>query len=181
MICKKNLQTEGIFSIKAAPLGGKLVLLTKVGDEDISFAFIGATVPLSTWFEETCPRDLGLLPNDRTVWINITWVLTHAFKEDSFKTIAQIVGSFRKMDDKTKDRSRLDVARILITSKYPEVINMSYKVKILDTVFTNIMMEDSPYYPYREKDSPSVNRSMEDDSSGVSGSGDCNVSGCFTD
>lgn len=46
------------------------------------------------------------------------------------------------MDESIRDRSCLDVGRILICTRYPEIINRSVKVKINDALFTIRMMED---------------------------------------
>lgn len=109
--------------------------------------FNGVSISLSTWFEELRPWDPGSVVCERMVWINVTRVPTHAFKENFFKTMAQMVGRFVKLDEKTREKSRLDVRSILISTRLPVVIHRSFKVKITEVIFTIRLMEDSFFDP----------------------------------
>lgn len=79
---QKKLHSVGIFSVKAAPLGGNMVLLTKEVDVDLLFVLNEASSPLSKWFEETRPWDSHFLVKERVVCLKLTGVLAHAFNED---------------------------------------------------------------------------------------------------
>lgn len=171
---QKYLHTERIFSVKAAPLGGKFVLLTKLGDEDFPSVLNEASSPLSKLFEEIRPWDPSLMVKERMVWLKVTGVSAHAFMEDFLKFLVNLVGRLGKLDDKTKNKSRLDVAKILISTYYQQVINRSYQVKIMDTVFTVRMMEDNYFDPLVSEVLDTIPRCNKeacyDDSDSVDGS-----------
>lgn len=110
--CRKNSQSKVFvwdprqssffwffFSIKAIPLGGNFYLLTASDDEDLRKALEDDAKGLSKWFVDLRPWDLGFSVRERSVWLNVSGVPPHAWKEDFFQNLARVVGRFIDLDE----------------------------------------------------------------------------------
>lgn len=119
--------------------------MTAEGEFDLSEILQQETSSLSKWFADIRPWDPGSKVRDKLVWLNISEVPVHAWKDEVFKTIVQIVGRFGMLDDATRCKERFDIARMLISSRYPEVINRSVKVQINEKIYVIRLMEDTHF------------------------------------
>lgn len=75
------------------------------------------------------------MSRERLIWLNVTGVPVHAWREDFFQMMVQTVGRYGAMDEGTRRKSRLDIGKILISTSYPRIINRTVVVKINDLRF----------------------------------------------
>lgn len=130
---QEKLDKGGFLPLKAIPMGGKLVLLTAPERIDESLAL---------WFSEVKPWDSSVVSRERFLWLKVQGVPAHAWEEVCFKTLVNLVGTFVKMDGATSKKSRLDVARILISATSAETIIKNVRVKINEDIFNIRLSED---------------------------------------
>lgn len=67
----------GIFSFFAKPMGNNLVLMTAIGDEDLTVMLMEEKEILSKWFQDIRPWSPLLLEKERFAWMNIIGVPLH--------------------------------------------------------------------------------------------------------
>lgn len=139
---QNKLHMEGIFSIGTTPMGGNLVLLIPKEEGAVESLLGDGTIALENWFLSLKPWKSEMVTKDRSVWLNITGVSLHAWREEFFCTIVTLVGKFVNLDESTRMRTRLDVGRVFATVSDPEAINRVVKVKINDGIFTIRMVEN---------------------------------------
>lgn len=83
-----------------------------------------------------------MVTKERLAWLNVSGVPAHAWKEEVFKGVALMFGSFAFLDECTRNKSRLDIGRVCVTTRVPEIINRVIQVKINEVVFSIRIMED---------------------------------------
>lgn len=67
----------------------------------------------------------------------------HIWGEDFFKTVAQLLGRYVTIDDSTRDKVRLDVGRVLITTGNPDIINRVLEINVNGMLYSIRVMEES--------------------------------------
>lgn len=107
---RKLLHDEGIFTLRAIPMGGNMVLI--------------------------------LVLRVRSVRVRVSRIPVHAWSEDFFKLLAQLVWSFIDPDEATRNRARFDVGRLLISTPSPEANNKIVNIKVNDIVFSVRLIEE---------------------------------------
>lgn len=100
VITQDKFHQEGIFVIKAAPMGGDLVLLTPMGDEEVSEILAQDEVWPSKWFNDIKPWSPEMVAKERNVWLSVTGLPPYAWKEEIFNTPVQMMGKFITLDDR---------------------------------------------------------------------------------
>lgn len=64
------------------------------------------------------------------MWVSITGLPAHAWKENVFRSLVASVGTFVALDESTSKKLRMDVGRVLLLVSSREVINKLLKIKI---------------------------------------------------
>lgn len=82
------LHNEGLIIVKAAPMGGNLVLLSSSDVDEISTILKDEAVSLTKWFAKIRPWGPKFMLNQRHVWLRITGAPIHVWGEEFFKHIA---------------------------------------------------------------------------------------------
>lgn len=75
--------------------------------------------------------------------MKILGVPVHAWKENFFEHVAQLVGTFISIDESIREKVRLDCARALITTSVLEIINRVVEVKVNGITYSIQMLEES--------------------------------------
>lgn len=82
------------------------------------------------------------MAKERSIWLKFLGVLANVWGEDFFMRTAQLMGTFVTIDDSTRDMVRLDVGRVLIFTKVPEIINKKLEIKVNGVVFSIRILEE---------------------------------------
>lgn len=93
-----NLHRDGIFPMIIIPLGGKLVLLIQAGDSSLGKVLEDSKSSLDKCSVDIRPWEPGIVSKERLVWLNIVGVPTHAWNEQFFKQLVQLIGGYGAMD-----------------------------------------------------------------------------------
>lgn len=80
--------------------------------------------------------------NERLTWLQCYGVPCHAWSFKFFGFISCFIGKIICLDEETHKRTRMDVARILVRTKYSLVLNQTFNVEINDKVYSIKMVED---------------------------------------
>lgn len=83
-----------------------------------------------------------MVARERIVWVIITGVPTHAWRDDIFKTLVQMASKYITIDKPTRKKERFDFGKVLISASSPKAINKIVSVKINDLFYSIRMMED---------------------------------------
>lgn len=142
VITQDKFHFEGIFTIKAAPMGGNLVLLSPKGIEEVQDILSESKAWLSKWFIDIKSWCQELVSKERFVWVSITGIPPHAWKEEVFKIVVQMFGKFITLDDSTRNKYRFDVGKALISATSAETINRTVTMKINEHLFKIRVVED---------------------------------------
>lgn len=110
----KDLDCEGWSTIRATPLSGNQVQLTGENKESVRDFLIQEESLVSNWFEEVQDWNPEFAGEGRRVWVSITGIPAHAWKEEFFKNLVGLVGTFVGLDYSTKQKMRMDVGRVLL-------------------------------------------------------------------
>lgn len=97
---------------------------------------------LEGWLSDIKPWKPEAVPRVRSVWLRVLGVPVHAWGEDFFRFLAELVGRYVETDVATSSKSRLDIGRILVTVSSPEAINKTVKVKVNEHVFLVRLVEE---------------------------------------
>lgn len=139
---QEEFHKHGVFSIKVTPLGSNRVILEAEEDDEIINLVNNDKEWLLEWFEEIrawSPREID---NERCAWIRCHGVPYHAWSEEFFSFLVSAFGEFVCLDDNTKNKTALDVARVMYRTKVHNSINRIVKVDINGEVFPVKMVED---------------------------------------
>jgi hypothetical protein len=140
----RALQTKlwmaGLQEVRVVVMGGEMVLIfNNSGDE-----LLGPVCKKEWWsgllfdIRRWTPN---LVCTKREVWLNLFGIPLHVWGESTFKALVNRCGSYITMDSGTRNRSRLDVARVkvevLLGDRIDCVIKLvvqgaSYRVKVLE-------------------------------------------------
>lgn len=86
---------------------------------------------LEKWFQAIYPWTSHVVAKERYVWLLVSGIPPHARLEEMFRMLAQLVGTFIEIDESTRNKDRLDVGRILVSTSSPAIINRQYKSRCL--------------------------------------------------
>lgn len=89
---------EGVFAIITIPMGVDLVLLQPAEERDIESLLGDDTICLPNWFQSMKSWNQEVVAKERSVWLIITGIPLHAWKEDFFKFVVSIFGKFVDID-----------------------------------------------------------------------------------
>lgn len=119
-----------------------MVLLSFENNEDLHTLFSDGCDGFGKWLVKLKPWAPGLVPKERTVWVRVWGVPAHAWKEDFFTFLSQLVGRFEGLDEATKKMSRLDVGKVQVTLSSLAPINKIVKIKIDSIVYSISLLEE---------------------------------------
>jgi hypothetical protein len=139
---------EGYFGVKITPLGSNLTLLEGQEDGEVEALMEDAKGWLDQWFVEIRPWSPNEIDEERSIWLRIYGVPTHAWNINFFDQVVKPWGKFIHADDGTSKKITMDVARILIRTSCQKVVDEFIDVKINGKIFHLRVLEDS-YGPMR--------------------------------
>ncbi|KAK7289801.1 hypothetical protein RIF29_03755 [Crotalaria pallida] len=141
--CMNDLLTrEGFFSVKATPLGGKLVMIQGqrcgevedlMKEEEVWFKSVFADV------RKWSPLDIV---RERYVWLRCFGIPAQAWEEDFFSMIADRWGKLIELESKTKNIERMDIGSFLLETTLKRKIDDILKVKVGVVMVEIRVMED---------------------------------------
>ncbi|KAK2423264.1 zinc finger CCCH domain-containing protein [Trifolium repens] len=144
---KTILYMEGFARISITDMGRNLVLLfsPKVGELEK----LCKSKPdwFSYYFKLVRPWSPSLFADRRDVWVKVFGIPLHVWGEILFKCIGKRYGDFLDFDDKTASRSKLDVARLKISTFFRGVIDEPMKIKAMGVEYTIWITEDKGFEP----------------------------------
>ncbi|KAK7255420.1 hypothetical protein RIF29_28829 [Crotalaria pallida] len=142
----ENLQTlihsDGITTVTVTPMGSDLVLLKALEGEDLMELVKEFEETFSNWFEYIKPWGEEDIAGYKFTGLSCAGISLHAWNDIFFSTLVSSFEIFVKADKVTKDRTRLDVARILVKTSSQEFINKVQRIMINDKIFGIRMMEE---------------------------------------
>ncbi|GAU46956.1 hypothetical protein TSUD_403050 [Trifolium subterraneum] len=140
---QSSFHRQGYFGVKVTPLGANLALLEEQGDGEVKALMEYAKGWMDQWFKEIrswCPSDLDA---ERTIWLMIYGVPSHAWNESFFNQLVKPWGSFINEDECMLKKSTMDVARLMIRMSCQQIIDEFVDVNINDVVYHLRVLEDS--------------------------------------
>jgi hypothetical protein len=144
---KSVLYMEGFAHISITDMGRNLVLLfsPRVGELEK----LCKTKPdwFSYYFKLVRPWSPSLFADRRDVWVKVFGIPLHVWGENLFKCIGNRYGEFLDFDDKTASRSKLDVARLKISTFFRGAIDEPLKIKAMGEEYTIWITEDKGLEP----------------------------------
>jgi hypothetical protein len=81
----------------------------------------------------------------RTVWLRCRGVPLHAWDEPLFRSIADSFGSFIELDTSTANRSKLDIARVKISSSKMEFIDKVLNITVMEKKYQIWVVEEGDW------------------------------------
>ncbi|KAL4342161.1 hypothetical protein GQ457_08G032390 [Hibiscus cannabinus] len=115
------LISEG-FKVRVCSWYGFYVIICFEEVEQIEIFWDLRESVLKPWFSDIDTVDNFMIHNKLKVWVCIEGVPLEVWSESGFKSITKHWGNFIRLDNDTANRSRLDVARILVGVKCLSVI-----------------------------------------------------------
>ncbi|WJX23811.1 hypothetical protein P8452_12998 [Trifolium repens] len=109
-----NFCLEGFREVKVAVLGGGFVLISSDKTLDLQKVFNSS----QSWrgaLENVTPWSPNKIPVRRDIWVNIYGVPLQCWGETLFRMITEEFGAFLFMDAETRNKSRMDVARVKLS------------------------------------------------------------------
>jgi hypothetical protein len=141
----RALQTKlwlaGFPLIKITTMGGELVLISHYRGEEIHGPFCkkgwwgGLLFDIRRWTP-------NLVSSKRLLWVNMFGVPPHAWGESTFLTLANRCGRYISMDANTKNRNRLDVARVKIEAPILGFVDHIMKLVVHGAAFQVRIVEE---------------------------------------
>ncbi|KAK7275434.1 hypothetical protein RIF29_16551 [Crotalaria pallida] len=131
------MQEEGITTIKTLHMGGDLMLLMPLEGEEIMEILKDTEEFFSNWFVYIKPWEENDIAGYHITWLNCGGIPLQAWNESFFKVLTSKFGSFIKTDNETRDRSKIDIARIQIKTLAQGYINTVMRIMINEDSLKN--------------------------------------------
>ncbi|MCH91957.1 RNA recognition motif, partial [Trifolium medium] len=139
---KTTLYMEGLAHISVTAMGRNLVLIysPKVGEVE---ALCKAKADwLVYYFKEVRPWSPSSYVNRRDTWVKVFGIPLHVWGENLFKKIGGHYGEFLDFDQPTASRSKLDVARIKLSTDFRGSIDDLLNIKALGVIYSLRIVEE---------------------------------------
>lgn len=133
---------KGYFRVKVTPMGANLCLLEEDFVGEITSLIEEVPEWINQWFKEIRnwrPHDVD---NQRLTWLRVYGLPCHAWNPKVFDFMSKPVGHFVCADKDTTKLKCLDVAIIIMSTKYCLVLNETYNIAINEVTFNIKVMED---------------------------------------
>ncbi|XP_058758209.1 uncharacterized protein LOC131631431 [Vicia villosa] len=134
---------EGYFGVKVTPLGANLCLLEEDVEGELKALIDDASEWINQWFTEIRPWKPQDVDNERLTWLRIFGLPCHAWNPNVFEFMSKPIGVYVCSDTETTKQSNMDIARILVRTKFCMVLNETYSISINNIVYNIEVVEDS--------------------------------------
>ncbi|MCI01500.1 RNA recognition motif, partial [Trifolium medium] len=102
---------------------------------------------LCYYFKEVRPWSPSNFADRRVTWVKIFGIPLYVWGENLFKAVGGKYGEFLDFDENTASRSKLDVAKIKISTCFRGCVDDLLKIKALGVVYTIWVLEDKGFHP----------------------------------
>ncbi|XP_058725583.1 uncharacterized protein LOC131596865 [Vicia villosa] len=140
---QETLNQEGFYAIQSTPLGANMCLLEDRLEGAIQSWLADEEEWVKRWFKEVRPWNPSDVDKERITWIHCYGVPCHAWLPDVFRKILTPVGNFLCADDNTRQKTKMDVARVLVKTGDPKAILEDIEVIINGESFVVNLVEDA--------------------------------------
>ena len=123
-------------------LGDDMILLSGLSDEKAQQIINMETDSGNSLFYSLEKWQPGCRPNNRVVWFQVWGFPIEAWELEHIKTVVSTVGDVIEPDDDTKDRRRLDRARLLVRTPLSPAIQKEVNVRVGDINYKVWMVEE---------------------------------------
>ncbi|MCI04352.1 RNA recognition motif, partial [Trifolium medium] len=149
----RSLQTKlsltGMQSVRVVTMGGGLVLIFRSSGEEVCEPIRnkgwwgGMLVDIKRWTP-------NIVSAKRDLWVSLYGIPLHAWGESTFRAVASRCGVFVDVDDVTRNRLRLDVARMKIESSICGCVDFSIKLVVQGASYMVRVVEEGGGWLGRE-------------------------------
>ncbi|WJX66216.1 hypothetical protein P8452_50795 [Trifolium repens] len=136
-----KLWLEGLKSERVVAMGGDLVLITHNSGEEIRGPLCkkgwwkGLLFDIKRWTP-------NMVCSKRVFWLNMFGIPLQAWGEDTFRILANRYGKFISVDNETKNRSRLDMARVKVEAPINNRVDCTIKLVVLGAAYWVRVVEE---------------------------------------
>jgi hypothetical protein len=145
-----RIMLEGYHFISATPLGGAQILLSSSGLHDLSSVVLENKVWWESWFLKLEPWLPSFSVSRREDWVRCYGTPLQVWGLNFFEELASQFGSFIELDEETRVKSRLDVARVKISLANDQVVDLHKEVWVDGIPFVPTLVEEKPSLPAAE-------------------------------
>lgn len=139
---QEKIFEAGYFHIKAMPMGGDMVLIDSENLDSTMEFLEGAKDIWESFFSSIDPWSPNIVVRERYTWIKCFGIPVHVWEECFFKFILMGKGTLIDIDESTKSKRRLDLARVLVKTGMNDWCNCNVMVKIGEMVHNIRLVEE---------------------------------------
>ncbi|WJX87785.1 hypothetical protein P8452_69940 [Trifolium repens] len=141
-----KLWLAGLHTVRAATMGGDLMLLSRRSGEDV-----GEPACKKEWWGDLL-TDLRVwspnrVCNTRDIWLVLAGIPPHAWGETNFRKLTCSCGVFLEVDHETRNSIRFDTARVKVRASLYGKIDYSVNLMIQGAKFVVRVMEEGGGIP----------------------------------
>jgi hypothetical protein len=137
----EGLILEGYDWVKATYMGGNM-LLSILSLRSVKDAVLANQKWWEGWFRSILEWSLDMFFDRRVVWLRCRGVPLHAWDESLFSSVAKKFGMFIEVDGTTANHTKLDVARVKISTSRMAFIDMDIMISVLDKNYQIWVVEE---------------------------------------
>ena len=119
-----------------------MVFLTSSGQENIWQVFHGAVDFFSMLFSSAIQWSVEVVRYERGDWLRVFGTPVHAWNENFFRLCVSGIGRFIHTDKNTTAKTRLDFARVLVSTSDLEFVNKTTNCVIDGRTYTIKLVEE---------------------------------------
>ncbi|KAK2455003.1 zinc finger CCCH domain-containing protein [Trifolium repens] len=138
----EGLVMEGYDWITATFMGENMMLLTSTTSQSLIEAVSLNRKWWEGWFRSILEWSPELHLDRRSVWLRCRGVPLHAWDELTFRQLTDRLGTFIELDMNTANRTKLDVARVKISTSRMTFIDEQILISVLDKKFQISVAEE---------------------------------------
>jgi len=139
---QQRIDDAGFPNVIVTLLGGDRVFLNCIGGEDFSKVLAGAQDFFGVLFSNFHKWSESLVKYERGAWLRVYGIHVHAWNDIFFKLCVSGIGRFLHVDECTTDKSRLDFARVLVTTLNIEIVNKTSEFVIDGSLYVIKLVEE---------------------------------------
>jgi hypothetical protein len=124
------------------PLGADKVFVHSLSAEDVMINFNMAREFFDNIFSSIVRWDQEVVPFQRGAWVRIYGIPLHAWNVDFFRLCVMDCGRFLRTDDCSLEKDMFDYARVLVATSSLEVINVSDKILVDNSLVEVKVLEE---------------------------------------
>lgn len=144
MFDRVDVEVQGLFGpeIKVAYWGDDKIIISDMDDETANKLILDEQQHGGTPFSSLKRWTPELKPSHCLTWIRIWGVPLMAWDAENFASIVSVCGDLVELDPTTEDRSRVDIARLLIRTEETSVIDNTVAVVVDGTHYLLQLREE---------------------------------------